>query len=205
MGKYTHGCSKTPEYLAWGDMKQRCSNPNNRNYKNYGGRGITVCKRWLDSAGNFLIDMGPRPRHGSIDRIDNDGDYAPSNCRWVNNKEQQSNRRDNRRVVVDGQSKTIAQWAVGSGLSQHVITSRLKSGWPERDAVSMPVGVSRINQRWLELDGHQQTLVDWARQIDIHPSAITWRLKQGWSIRKTLTTKSTRSIPDYRRQRKSDG
>lgn len=89
----THGLSYTPEYRVWAEMLQRCNNPNNPRYNDYGGRGIKVCKEWNRFI-NFYNDMGPRPsnRH-SLDRIDNDGDYTPSNCRWATSKQQIYNRR----------------------------------------------------------------------------------------------------------------
>lgn len=95
--QYKHGHTgndkPTPTYMSWYNMKQRCHNPNNDVYKYYGGRGITVCDGWLDSFENFLEDMGERPEGTSIDRINNDGNYDPSNCRWTTKKEQARNRR----------------------------------------------------------------------------------------------------------------
>ena len=135
-----HGMSGTPEHNAWMSMKSRCFNPNNKYYSDYGGRGITVCDRWLNSVENFLADMGSRPtaKH-SIDRIDNDGDYCPDNCKWSTQTEQVNNRRSNRLITIDDVTLTIAQWAKKMGFGKKVIGDRLKLGWSEFDAVMTPV------------------------------------------------------------------
>lgn len=93
MGKIRHGLSKLPEYYIWKCMRQRCNNPKSHKYPIYGGRGISVCERWNDF-NNFIIDMGRRPDVDySIDRINNDGNYEPKNCRWTSRSEQMKNRR----------------------------------------------------------------------------------------------------------------
>ena len=90
-------------------MKGRCRNPNDKSYKNYGGRGITVCNRWNDFA-NFLEDMGERPEGMSLERKDNNGNYEPSNCKWATRSDQQNNRRSNRLFTINGKTQTFTQW-----------------------------------------------------------------------------------------------
>lgn len=142
------GCSKirhgqcrrgrlTPEYRCWKDMNTRCYRSTCKHYKNYGGRGIQVCEQWRESFETFFADIGARPsdRH-SIDRIDNDGNYEPDNCRWSEKREQDSNRRTNRLITHNGVTKTMTEWGRVLGVHPVTIHLRLKKGWPLERALS---------------------------------------------------------------------
>lgn len=119
----THQRSRSPEYRSWRAMKDRCLNPNSKDYKNYGGRGITIYGGWIHSFEQFLADMGAKPSTlHTLERIDHNAGYAPFNCRWATLKEQARNRRSCN--VVDG--KTIAQWADELGVSHAAVCKRLK-------------------------------------------------------------------------------
>jgi len=117
------------EYTCWRRMKSRCLDPSNAQYRDYGGRGITVCKLWKESFQAFFNDMGPCPRGMMIDRIDNGGNYEPRNCRWADQITQQNNRRSNRRLVFNGDENTLAEWGRITGLAISTIRNRLKAGW----------------------------------------------------------------------------
>lgn len=117
------------EYGIWAAMKDRCGNPRNPAYAYYGGRGITVCDRWMFYP-HFLADMGrrPTPQH-SLERNDNGGNYEPSNCRWATKVEQGNNTRTNRWIEYEGKRQTVAQWARERGLEHETLRTRLERGW----------------------------------------------------------------------------
>ena len=131
----THGHTGTTEYKIWSGIIARCTNPDDKYFPRYGGRGITVCERWLDF-GTFLADMGHRPGKGfSIDRIDNDGPYAPENCHWATWKEQENNRRNNRVLTISGESHTVSEWAGIVGVNAGTIFTRLRKGFAPELAI----------------------------------------------------------------------
>lgn len=139
----THGLvagGKPPEYIVWVNFRNRCEDPRDKQYPSYGGRGITVDARW-QSYEAFYADMGPRPSADhQIDRIDNDGPYAPGNCRWATRTENCSNRRDNVFVEWHGESLTVPEWARRVGIKKHTIHQRLnKLGWDVERALTTPV------------------------------------------------------------------
>jgi hypothetical protein len=124
---------------SWGNMIARCTNPDNVGWKQYGGRGITVCERWLNSFASFFGDMGEPPAGHTIDRIDSNGPYSKENCRWATQKDQANNRTNNRLVTANGKTLTVSQWADLTGLSWHTIHARLSRGWSAERAVSESV------------------------------------------------------------------
>ena len=123
-------------YMAWSSMKSRCHNPKASNYHNYGARGIVVCDRWRNSFANFLADMGEKPKTCSMERIDNSGNYEPGNCRWATNKDQANNKRTNINLTFDGQTMTMKQWAEKLGINYRTLTSRIRSGFEIRRAIT---------------------------------------------------------------------
>lgn len=121
-------------YQAWADMKSRCSNPRQPKFAYYGGRGITVCERWLKFE-NFLADMGEAPEGLTLDRINNDGNYEPSNCRWATRFEQSNNTRLTSRITFNGATLSRSEWARRLGISSDTLAHRLKRGWPLEKAL----------------------------------------------------------------------
>lgn len=134
------GSFGTKEYNSWRAMLNRCFNPNTKYYERYGGRGITVCDQWRRSFATFLADVGkaPSPKH-SIDRIDNDGNYEPGNCRWVTQAEQNKNRSQSILLEFYGKKMTIVEWSLISQVNEVAIRGRLRSGWEPKAAVWTPV------------------------------------------------------------------
>ena len=145
---YSHGHTRnrtfTAEYNSWRGTIQRCYNKNSISYKNYGYKNIVVCERWKNSFENFLDDMGrkPTPQH-SLDRINNNGNYEPSNCRWATRVTQNNNKINNVPITIDGITKNLVEWSNISGISYIGISSRLKAGFYPFDAVFMPTSLMR--------------------------------------------------------------
>lgn len=125
------GGKRTPEYQIWSSMKSRCdcTNTEKEHYKWYGAKGISVCERWQKFE-NFYADMGPRPsKDHSIDRIDNDGNYEPGNCRWATRVEQANNRDITRMLEFNGQRMPLIAWAAEIGIHYRTLMSRVNAGW----------------------------------------------------------------------------
>jgi len=152
---YKHGLQGSSEYATWVMLRTRCNNPNNKAYKNYGGRGIKVCERW-NSFTNFLEDMGKRPEGLSLDRIDNDGDYEPRNCRWATRIEQNLNRRWKHPNEYSGITKRRESWSVQIGVEYakvgvYGIKDKLEAAWIyDQLAMQLHGELANLNFDWSE-------------------------------------------------------
>lgn len=128
----------SPTYRSWRSMKTRCLNKNHNYYWRYGGRGITICKRWLHSFENFLADMGERPDGLTLDRKNNNGNYTPKNCFWATRKHQSENSINTVWIKFKGQRKSMSEWGRITGLGFGVIWGRLNRGWSIRKILTQP-------------------------------------------------------------------
>jgi len=137
-----HGMRNTNLYAVWNSMKVRCRNKNSAAYHNYGGRGIQVCDEWMDFKKFYEWALSNGYEKGcEIDRIDNNGNYEPGNCRFVTPKKNMNNRRTNRYLTINGETKTIAEWSETTGINRVTLRSRVMLGWNENDLLK-PIGVN---------------------------------------------------------------
>jgi hypothetical protein len=186
----THGSSRPGSfdydlYYIWTTMKQRCEKKTNKNYSNYGERGISVCQEW-SSFENFKRDMYPRPEGKSLDRIDNDGPYSKENCRWATAKEQANNQRVNVRITIGDRTQTLMQWVEERGAVYSRVSNRIKKGMSPEEAFSLPKKGTTIN-------GETKTVREWCSQYKIvSPVTAKSRIRLGWDALLAVTTPKLR-------------
>lgn len=137
--KESHGMHSSPEYGIWCHIKERCNNSNNKHYHNYGQRGIKVCDRWQKSFLAFYEDMGKRPIGMTLERINNNGNYESSNCKWATRKEQGNNTRRNVILIYKGRSQNVTQWCTQLGIRQQTMFGRIKRGWSTEKIITTKV------------------------------------------------------------------
>ena len=143
-GRFTkkHGLSGTRIHRIWNGMIYRCHNERSHSYVWYGARGIKVCDRWRYSIHNFIADMGEPPPNKTLDRIDNDGDYCPENCRWATHREQMLNTSKNHHITFAGKTMTLGEWAAHIGMSRNTLTSRIcQYHWSAERSLTTPVRI----------------------------------------------------------------
>ncbi len=192
----THGLSKTPEYGVYYGMRNRCLNPKEPSYSAYGGRGISICDRWLNSFEDFLADMGKRPsQEHSLERKNVDGNYCLENCKWATEMEQANNKRSNVFLTWNGETLTIGQWTRRLGLSHNTIQDRLKYGWPIERVLGQKVlsvqdrAQNRSTTRILHYQGQSMNLTQWSLRLGLNKTTVRERLCRGWSVEQALTQK----------------
>lgn len=134
-----HGMAESSEFWAWVNMIERCTKPNHPHFKDYGGRGIRVHQAWIGDFSAFYAHVGPKPGEKySLDRADNNGNYEPGNVRWATGSQQAKNKRSTHWIEIDGERKTVCEWAEAKGLHFTTICHRISRGMTERDAVLAP-------------------------------------------------------------------
>lgn len=183
-----HGEKGTQLHNTWCAMKSRCNNTNDGFYKDYGGRGIRVCDEWNKSNGYILFrdwaNTNGYVRGLTIDRIDVNGDYEPSNCKWSTWKEQANNKRNNHFITYNGKTQTMTEWADEYKIDFKVLSSRILYGWSTERALTEPIRVRSL----LVLNGETKSLNEWAKQYNISPSTISHRITtRKWPIEKAIT------------------
>lgn len=140
--KYGHGMTNTRLYNIWCTMKARCNRETSAKYSRYGGRGIRLCQEWLRFENFYSWAMANGyEKNLSIDRIDNDGDYCPENCRWATAQQQANNTSKTKRITAFGQTRTLEEWAKETGINKKLIYKRLRMGWSEESALTIPKGM----------------------------------------------------------------
>lgn len=172
-----------PIYLAWSSMIGRCSYPKTNGYRNYGGRGITVCERWHKFE-NFLADVGEHPGHGfTLDRIDVNGNYEPGNIRWSTLKAQANNRRNNVYITYQGETKTLTEWCEQLGLKYSRMWKRLSAQHMTPEEAFVHESPRKV---MVTFNGKTQTRGEWAKELGVPFYTLRYRL-QHWPIEKALT------------------
>lgn len=172
------------EYRIWKGIKTRITNPNATDYNNYGAQGITMCEEWLNSFENFYKDMGPCPKNYSIDRIDGNKGYEPSNCRWASAKTQAENRRDfNDVIIYNNEIHVLKEWSRILNINYSTLRSRIYTyGLTFEEAIQ-----EDPFHKLIELNGEKKSLSDWCKQYNKELSLVENRLKKHkWTLKEAL-------------------
>lgn len=193
-----HNLRHSRIYSIWCDMKRRCYNKKRKNFKNYGGRGITVCNEWKN---NFLSFYNWSIKNGykdnlTIDRIDVNGNYEPSNCMWANKKAQNNNKRTNHYITYSGKTKTLKQWSEELNLNYDALRNRINCfHWDIEKALKIKIKQTTKKYRhYITYNKKTQSLAEWSRETGIEYYALKNRINRyGWSIEKALTTPINKS------------
>lgn len=192
----THGLSGTNIYDVWRGIKKRCENKTNKNYHNYGGRGISLCERWHSFAA-FHEDMGPRPNGYTLDRINNNGNYEPGNCRWTTWAVQAQNKRCAHWIAYNGETKSLTEWSKELSIPISTLNERLRRGWSIEKTIRVPLRkTKRKGDGFITYEGQTKKVAVWAEKFQIGASALRERLRKGWPVSVALTAPKSSRLED---------
>lgn len=168
--------------IVWQNIRNRCLNPNNPRFKDYGGRGIKICKKWSDFE-TFFNDMSKNYKPGlQIERIKNNRGYSPSNCKWASKTEQANNKRNSHFITHNGQTKTLAEWAKDLNIPYTALISRInKHKWPLDKALTKRVA-KPAKERLVKWRGKTYNISTWSKITGIGETTLQYRLKAGFSV-----------------------
>lgn len=172
------GISKYSGYASWHAMRDRCLNPKCKDFPQYGGRGIDICDRWNDSV-SFAEDMGEKPKGFSLERIDNSKGYCPENCRWASPLEQGRNKRNNRRLKINGEEKTVSQIWQDAGIPESTFYNRLAQGMTPEEAVEKPV---RMRIPYVFLNGEKMMFKEAVKRTGISKYVLRKKVQPDLTI-----------------------
>lgn len=185
-------------FNSWRAMVARCTNTDHKDYHNYGGRGIKICSQWINDFDVFFEDMGEKPKGLSIDRINNNGDYEPYNCRWADAKQQARNKQNSRLITLNGITKNLSAWAEENDMTSHVLRYRIQAGMKPNQLFSKEKvkpkdyrhlkNLSRKDNVIIEFDNQKLTIAQWAEKTGLRSDTIWHRIYDSkWPIQKALT------------------
>lgn len=180
----------TATYRTWTGMLARCRNPEDPGWRDYGGRGIRVCARWLRFE-NFLADMGRRPRGRTLDRCDVNGNYTPRNCCWATAKQQNRNTRRNRLLTFRGKTLSLAEWVERLGLSEALVRQRIRKGWSAAAALTAPRYSKNSRHRLITYRGRTMHLSAWATELGVCAGTLSYRIS-AWPLKRALAPQELR-------------
>jgi hypothetical protein len=181
-----HGMKHTRLYRIWGNIKSRCNNPNTTHYNSYGGRGISICKEWDNDFSAFMewsISNGYNDSL-TIDRIDQNGDYCPENCRWTSQKVQCNNFSRNKMITYLGKTQSLTMWCEELNLSYSMVKRRLAKGKSVEEAFEKP----KYQPKTLSFNDCTMTVKEWSIKTGIPERIIYERLRHNWPIERILNT-----------------
>lgn len=183
----------TKLYGVWGGMKQRCGYAKHESYHNYGGKGIKLCESWNEFTNFAQWSLNNGYAEGmQIDRIDSGGNYEPSNCRWVNPKQQANNTSRNTLLTAFGECKTMTEWSEDPrcNVGYHALRSRIQNGWGHEAAIDTASNPPRRTTRWLEAFGERKAASEWLSdsRCKVGKQTLFYRLYNGWNDEDAITT-----------------